>query len=61
MREPLKRERGEGPIEGLWQEWRSLKNMHPSCATINKDLAFQDQPGLGAAVERYRKICASLR
>jgi len=44
----------------LWQEWRTLKDTHPSCATIYKDLAFQDKPGIGAAVERYRKICASL-
>jgi hypothetical protein len=45
----------------LWQEWRTLKDTHPSCATIYKDLAFQDKPGIGAAVERYRKISASHR
>ena len=47
--------------DALWQEWRALQAAHPSCATIYKDLAFQDRPGLGAAVERYRKICASLQ
>ena len=45
----------------LWQEWRTLKAAHPSCATIYKDVVFGNRPGLGAAVERYRKICASLR
>jgi len=42
----------------LWREWRTLKDTHPSCATIYKDVAFQDKPGIGAAVERYRNICA---
>lgn len=41
----------------LWQEWRELKSSHPSCAPIYKDLAFGNKPGLGAAVDRYRKVC----
>jgi hypothetical protein len=42
----------------LWAEWRTLKEKFPnSCATIYKDVAFQNKPGIGAAVERYRKIC----
>jgi hypothetical protein len=42
----------------LWAEWRALLAAHPdSCATIYKDVAFQNKPGIGAAVERYRKIC----
>jgi hypothetical protein len=41
----------------LWEEWRELKTSHPSCATIYKDVAFQDKPGIGEAVNRYRKIC----
>ena len=45
----------------LWQEWRTLKDTHPSCATIYKDMAFGNKPGIGAAVEHYRKICAALR
>src|SRR5208282_3676777 len=44
----------------LWAEWRVLLVANPdSCATIYKDLAFQDKPGIGTAVERYRKICDS--
>jgi hypothetical protein len=27
----------------LWQEWRTLKDTHPSCATIYKDVAFRQQ------------------
>ena len=46
----------------LWAEWRALLAAHPdSCATIYKDLAFQDKPGIGAAVERYRKICETAK
>jgi hypothetical protein len=42
----------------LWTEWRALKAQYPnSCATIYKDVAYQGKPGIGAAVERYRKIC----
>ena len=42
----------------LWLEWRALLAAHPDCcASIYKDLAFQNQPGIGAQVDRYRKIC----
>jgi hypothetical protein len=41
----------------LWKEWRTLKETHPSCATLYKDVAFQNQPGIGASVDRYRTIC----
>ena len=43
----------------LWNEWRELKDSHPSCATLYKDVAFQNRPGMGAAVDRYRRICGS--
>ena len=43
--------------DNLWKEWRALKESNPSCATIYKDVAFQDKPGIGAAVDRYRIIC----
>jgi len=44
--------------DALWKEWRALKAAHPSCATLYKDLAFGDKPGLGAAVDRWRKVSA---
>ena len=43
--------------DALWQEWRELKAAHPSCATLYHDYGFGKKPGIGAAVERYRKIC----
>ena len=42
-----------------WQEWNSLKETHPSCATLYKDVAADNKPGIGAAVARYRNICES--
>jgi len=45
----------------LWQEWRELKAAHPSCATLYKDAAFGDKPGLGAAVDHWRKVCESAK
>jgi hypothetical protein len=45
--------------DSLWDEWRALKKAHPSCATLYKNLAFQNRPGVGAAVDRYRSICAA--
>ncbi len=41
----------------LWNEWRTLKEKHPSCATLYQDVAFQNKPGIGAAVNRYRTVC----
>ena len=38
----------------LWLEWRELKRTRQSCPTLYKDTAFQDKPGIGAAVEHYR-------
>ena len=45
----------------LWAEWRALKNTHPSCATLYKDVSFQNKPGIGAAVDKYRKICETAK
>ena len=45
----------------LWTEWRALKKSHPSCATFYKDVSFQNKPGIGAAVNRYRKICETAK
>jgi hypothetical protein len=45
----------------LWAQWRTLLAAHPeACATIYKDKAFQDKPGIGAAVDRYRKSCDAI-
>lgn len=42
----------------LWTEWRALLKDHPDdCATLYKDVAFHDKPGIGAAVDCYRKVC----
>lgn len=43
--------------DSLWNEWRELKATHPTCATLYKDKAFGNKPGLGAVVDRYRRIC----
>jgi hypothetical protein len=43
--------------DGFRKERRTLKDTQPSCATIYKEVAFQDKPGIGAAVEHYRIIC----
>jgi hypothetical protein len=45
--------------DALWLEWRALKAAHPSCATLYKDVAFGDKPGMGAAVDHWRKVCES--
>jgi hypothetical protein len=45
----------------LWTEWRALKESHPSCATLYKDVSFQNKPGIGAAVDKYRKICETAK
>lgn len=41
----------------LWKEWRTLKETHLFCATLSQDVAFQNKPGIGAAVNRYRIVC----
>jgi len=40
----------------LWQEWQVLAKAHPVCATIYLDVGFDHKPGLGAAINRYRRI-----
>ena len=45
--------------DSLWNEWRALKTAHPSCATLYKNLAFQNRPGMGAAVDHYRNLGAA--
>jgi hypothetical protein len=40
----------------LWAEWKKLKAENPACSTLPKDRARSDRPGLGAAVEKYRKV-----
>ena len=40
----------------LWVEWQALAARHPSCATLHKDIGFDNKPGLGAAIDRYRGI-----
>ena len=45
----------------LWTEWRALKETHPSCATLYKDVAFQNKPGIGAVVDKNRKICETAK
>jgi len=53
------REKIRGAIshyDNLWKEWKNLANNHPCCATIYKDVGFDYQPGLGAAINRYRRI-----
>jgi len=53
------REKIRGAIshyDNLWKEWKNLANSHPCCATIYKDVGFDYQPGLGAAINRYRRI-----
>ena len=42
--------------DALWDEWRALAKNHSCCATIYKDVGFDYQPGIGAAINRYRRI-----
>jgi hypothetical protein len=44
----------------LWEEWRALKAGSPSCATLPLDVAYGNKPGLGAAVNRYRKAIGTV-
>lgn len=43
-----------GDYDSAWLSWRRLYETHASCATLYKDVAFADKPGLGAAVDHYR-------
>jgi hypothetical protein len=40
--------------DAAWAGWKRLKQEHTTCASLYKDVGFDDQPGLGAAVDRYR-------
>ncbi len=42
--------------DALWDEWRALAKQHACCADIYNDVGFDYKPGLGQAVNRYRKI-----
>jgi hypothetical protein len=42
--------------DALWAEWRTLAKEHPSCATTYRDVGFEGRPGIGAAVDRYRRL-----
>jgi hypothetical protein len=39
----------------LWDDWRRLKAENPLCPSLPKQLARGDQPGLGAAMDRFRQ------
>jgi len=41
----------------LWKEWRALKASHPSCSTLYTDTAPHGKPGVGAAVDQFRRLC----
>ena len=43
----------------LWDQWKQLKATNPACPTLPKDRARGDQPGIGAAVEHYRKLLST--
>jgi hypothetical protein len=42
--------------DALWIEWHRLANDHACCATLYKDVGFDYKPGLGAAINCYRRI-----
>ncbi len=42
--------------DSLWNEWRALARNHSCCATIYKEVGFDYKPGIGAAINRYRRI-----
>jgi hypothetical protein len=43
----------------LWSEWRRLRAGHPdTCPTLYTDRAFDDKPGMGAAIKRLRETPA---
>jgi hypothetical protein len=41
----------------LWKEWHALKDSRPSCATLYTESAPHGKPGVGVAMERYRRLC----
>ena len=42
----------------LWDEWRSLRDKHPGCPTLYRDIAspFSGAPGIGQTVENLRRL-----
>lgn len=40
----------------LWQQWRELKGSDRMCSTLPKQLARGNRPGMGAAVNHYRRL-----
>jgi hypothetical protein len=42
--------------DALWREWQNLAAQNACCPTIGKNYGFDHKPGLGAAIDRYRKI-----
>jgi hypothetical protein len=42
--------------DAVWNEWRELAKLHTCCATIYLDVGFDHKPGLGAGIDRYRKL-----
>ncbi len=45
--------------DDLWAEWRKLKATQPACSTLYTNRGFKNKPGMGALVDKYRKIVAS--
>ena len=42
--------------DSLWAEWRQLRADHPdACATLYTDKAFENRPGMGLAVDKFRQ------
>jgi hypothetical protein len=40
----------------LWAEWRELAKTEPTLSTLATDRGFKGGPGIGVAVDKYRKI-----
>ena len=41
----------------LWTDWRKLRADNPdACATLYVDRAFNDKPGMGAAIDKFRSV-----
>ena len=38
-----------------WADYRKLKEEHTSCGTLYTDKAFEEMPGIGAMVDKFRK------
>jgi hypothetical protein len=45
--------------DAAWREWQSLKATAPLCSTLSHDFGFDGRPGLGAAIDRCRKLVAT--